>query len=304
MVVDLVEATMRDGLRLHGALHVPPVPASQETSARSLDAVLCLHGTGSNFYSSSLMAGLVPRLLQWPVNVLTVNTRGHDGINWARGMPERPLQGSALEIVDECRHDVAGWVAWLVNRGFQRIGLLGHSLGALKALYALAHEPQPDVRVVMALSPPRLSYEAFQQTPRGKAFLEEYELARAKVDAGQGDQLLSVRFPIPYVVTAQGYVDKYGPDERYNLLKFAAAVACPVLVTYGTAELNGIAFRGVPEELQGLPNRGGRLDVAVLAGADHQYAGMYAELEDRLRRWLYRVVGSTEVGDSRPPTDV
>ena len=50
------------------------------------------------------------------------------------------------------------------------------------------------------------------------------------VKAGQGDELFTSKFPFPLLITAAGYIDKYGPAERYNLLKFAAdlALPCPV----------------------------------------------------------------------------
>ena len=70
---------------------------------------------------------------------LVVNTRGHDGISSTNAPVGRRLQGAAYEIVDACCHDVAAWLAWLRERGYRRLGLLGHSLGAVKAIYSQAH---------------------------------------------------------------------------------------------------------------------------------------------------------------------
>ena len=50
MKVDFVRAIAHDGLHLDGALHVVDASATDAT----VDAVLCLHGAGSNFYSSLL----------------------------------------------------------------------------------------------------------------------------------------------------------------------------------------------------------------------------------------------------------
>ena len=61
--------------------------------------------------------------------------------------------GAAYEIVDECRHDVAAWVAWLRQRIGPRIGLVGHSMGAVKALYAAAYEADIEAAVIIAISP-------------------------------------------------------------------------------------------------------------------------------------------------------
>ena len=293
MIVDLVEATMPDGLRLHGALHAPPAVGFSRPPL-PIDAVVCLHGTGSNFYGSSLWAGLIPQMLEWGVPVLTVNTRGHDGISSSHGAPNRRLLGSAYELVDDCRFDVAGWVQWLAARGHSRIALLGHSLGAVKAVYALAHEPQPTVRCVLAISPPRLSYSYFKETVRGPGFLEEVARAEALVATGQEEALMDVRFPLPYSVTASGYLDKYGPAERYNVLKFVQRVTCPMFFAYGTVELQyGIAFQGMPDALEQVAAAGANLRVGVVAGGDHNYAGVCPELSSRLRSFV-RTLASTD----------
>lgn len=291
MLVDLVEATMPDGLRLHGALFAPV--SESAPAAPPVDAVMCLHGTGSNFYGSSLWSGLTPLLRTWGVAVLLVNTRGHDGISSSHGTPHRRLLGSAYEVVDECRHDVAGWVQFLEQRGLARVALLGHSLGAVKAVYALAHQPLPAVRCLLAVSPPRLACSYFRETARGPGFLEELGRAQALVDAGGPDTLMDVRFPLPYVVTAAGYIDKYGPAERYNVLKLVPRVSCPMLFTFGSVELQyGVAFQGLPDALLALRDAGADVRVGVIAGGDHQYAGVQGELAARLKSFV----------DKLPPT--
>lgn len=282
MRTDLVEAAMPDGLRLAGALYEAQPDASIDRLA--LDVVLALHGTGSNFYSSSLWAALVPVVTDWDVSVLAVNTRGHDNVSMARGDLSRRFQGSAYELVDECRLDVAGWLEFLARNGYRRIALLGHSLGAVKALYSQALEPHPSVVAIMALSPPRLSHSYFAASPRGPGFLDELRRAEELVAQGAGETLMEVRFPIPYLVTAAGYVDKYGPAERYNLLNYAGRVGCPMLVTYGSVELGqGIAFRDMPAAIEALPGSPARVE--VIAGADHLYRGCEAELAQRLWRF-------------------
>lgn len=283
MPLELVEAVMPDGLRLHGALHMPAQPAA----GRKPVAALLLHGTGGNFYSSSLWAGLIPKLLEWELAALAVNTRGHDGLSTCRGLPGQRFIGSAYEQVDQCRLDVAGWLAWLGSRGFERVVLVGHSLGAVKAIYSLAEASHPAVAAVVALSPPRLSHEHFSAGPRGAGFLTEYARIAALVESGQGETLVEVRFPLPYIVTAAGYVDKYGPAARYDLLKLVQHVACPLLFTFGTVEVQqGMAFRGVPEALAELPGYRNRFDVRLVAGADHIYSGCQSELAAGIKSWL------------------
>ncbi|HUY89355.1 MAG TPA: hypothetical protein VMV10_11520 [Pirellulales bacterium] len=289
MIAELIRVAASDGLRLDGALFVPPADVSPQLG---FEAVICLHGTGGSFYSSSLFGALTPRFLKSGAAVLTVNTRGHDLVCAASGSASPRLQGAAFEIVDECRLDVAAWVGWLVERGYRRIGLAGHSLGAVKAIYSLAHDVERSLSNVvglLAISPPRLSYSHFCQGPSATEFQAELAAAEAHLREGRGETLMSIRFPLPYLVSAAGYVDKYGPAERYNVLDFAAAVRCPALYAFGAIELErNTAFRGLPELLGAQASQGADSKVAVIAGADHFYSGVHAELADRLEFWLRR----------------
>ena len=105
---------------------------------------------------------------------------------------------------------------------------------------------------------------------------------------------MEVQFPIPYVVTAAGYLDKYGPGERFNVLSYVGHLRLPTLFAFGSAEVqNHVAFRGLPEAIEAAvqapasPNP--LVEVAVIAGGDHVYSGVRSELMARLERWLMRL---------------
>jgi len=300
LLVDLVNVETDDSIRLDGALRVgddlsAPRDASAEQltadgAALGVDAVLLLHGAGGNFYSSTMMASLASRLVERGVAALVANTRGHDGISTTTAPIGRRVHGAAYENVDACRHDVTAWLRWLAGRGYRRLGLLGHSLGAVKAIYSQAHEAHANVAWLAALSPPCLAHSRFLTDPRGADFIADYNNAKRLIEAGRGQALLEIRFPMPYVISADSYVDKYGPEERYSLLKYIGRVACPIVVTYGSAELpTSAAFRDMPELLPAAaPN--GRLQMALVAGADHFYTAMHADLWARLEAALRRVL--------------
>jgi len=286
---ELIHVTTSDGLRLDGALHAKA--AHDQPPELGIDAFLLLHGTGGNFYGSSLFASFIPRCLEWGAAALAVNTRGHDLAYAASTTAGRRMFGAAYEVVDQCRFDLAAWIALLTKRGYGRIAVVGHSLGAVKAVYSLAQESPPAVAALIAISPPRLSHGHFLKSQ--DAVLFQQELAAAEVHVGEGlaDTLMSVGFPLPYLVTAAGYVDKYGPAERYNLLKYVDQLEVPSLFTFGTIELRqNPAFAGLPERLEQYARRGARLQIAVITGADHFYTGVHSELLGRIEFWLRRTV--------------
>jgi pimeloyl-ACP methyl ester carboxylesterase len=278
MLVDLTHTTTRDGVRLDGAFQAAAKPHA------AFDAAVCVHGTGSNFYSSTLFDAFAERLLSLGISVLRVNTRGHDLMSTASTTRGGRRLGAAYEVLDDCRHDLAAWVAWLKDQQRSRIVLIGHSSGAVKCLYSQAHEPDDAVRAVVAVSPPRLSHGWFAQSDKAAAFLNTYQQAQALVAAGEPDALLDVTLPLPFVATAAGYVEKYGPDERYNYLTFLGRVRCPVLVTLGDKEVEGnVAFRGAPAMIAEVAPRA---RVASVAGADHFYTGVREALLAHLEAWL------------------
>jgi dienelactone hydrolase len=284
MLVDLVQTTTRDGLRLDGAYRAPPASSSP---AVDVDGFCLVHGTGGSFYSSTLFDAVAERLLQMGCAVLRINTRGHDGISTASTPSGGRRLGAAYEIVDDCRHDLAAWLDWLRQRAGPRVGLIGHSSGAVKCLYALAQEPALGACCAVAISPPRLSHSWFLASPEADLFRETWELAQRHVQSGQSGTLLEVKLPLPLVITAEGYVEKYGPDERYNYLRFIQQVGCPVLVTLGGLEVVGnMAFRDAPRALAELRRQHGRPAVETISGADHFYGNGRPELLARMEAWL------------------
>jgi pimeloyl-ACP methyl ester carboxylesterase len=289
--VELVHTFADDGLRLDGAVYSPA--AGVETSF-GIDGLLVLHGTGSNFYASRFLAFIAERAVGWGTACLVANTRGHDQVTTALvknpdGSTGSRRIGSAYEKVDECRLDVRAWLQVMSSRGLSRLAILGHSLGAVKTLYAAANETLAGVQALVAVSPPRLSYSHFAASVRGPGFLAELAEAEKLIAAGKPEAIMDIHFPLPYLITAAGYVDKYGRDERYNVLNLVDRLSVPTLFTFGGAEIQqGIAFRGTVEALEEKKSAGANLTTAVIAAGDHHYTGVQGDLLNTIERWLKR----------------
>ncbi len=289
MFAELVRAVTRDGCTLDGALQRPE---SILTRLLRLDAVLLIHGTGGNFYSSTFFELLATRLVERGVASLRANTRGHDGVSTLVTAKGGVRLGAAYELVDDCRRDLAAWVGWLQQNVGPRIALLGHSLGAVKCLYAAAHEAGLAADAVVAVSPPRLSYSWFCQSARADEFLDTYRRAEDLCGQGRPETLMEVKLPLPFLITASGYREKYGPDERYNYLRFLTSVPCPVLTLFGGIEIeNNMAFQAAPDEVRRIGGKKQDLDVDIVAGADHFYTGVREEAWKRVESWLDRRFG-------------
>lgn len=282
MLVDLVRTTTPDGMRLDGALH-----AASGAPASAFDLAICLHGVQSNFYSSALIEALVPALTALGMAVVRVNTRGHDSVATASSKTGRSWQGAAFEVIDECRLDVLGWLTWAQQHGFARVLLLGHSLGALKCLYVAAHETLASVAAVAAISPPRLSYDRFVEGPANDRFFESLVVAEDMLDQYGPDALFQAKFPFPLFITAGGYLDKYGPGERYNLLRFLEWIDRPTLMVFAGEELESSpAFIDIRKDIAALELPHERFRVVAIDDADHHYSRQHAALGGAIVEWL------------------
>ena len=101
--------------------------------------------------------------------------------------------------------DWDAWITYGTSLGYGRIGLWGHSLGAVKTIYYLA--ATRDDRVVAAVdsSPPRQSYETYlAQPPEERAmYVRDYEAAKQAVDEGDSERLITTEYRRRTVFTAR-----------------------------------------------------------------------------------------------------
>jgi pimeloyl-ACP methyl ester carboxylesterase len=287
MMVDLVNVTTRDGIRLDGAWRKPhPEHASQ----LGVDVVIFHHGVGGNFYGPGMFDQYSDALLDRGCAVLRVNNRGHDPVSRAMSGEGATWLGAAYENMDDCRQDWEAWVDFARAAGYQRIGLWGHSLGATKSIYYMATQRDPRVTCVVAGSPPRFSYAAFAALEEGEAFKQVVSLAQQHLGRGHPETLIDTLYPIPLLVTAEVFMQKYGPEEKYDILKHIPHVQSPLLIMVGTAEAQTMmAFQGLPPLLEKLAGAMDHVTFAAVPGADHAYTHQRDYVWGVVSRWLEEV---------------
>lgn len=284
---ELCRAVTPDGLPLEGISLPPAKPAPD----RFVSAFLLVHGTGSHFYAAGVLERFSEQASRAGFAVLRINTRGHDLITRIKGRHF----GSAYETVSDCRLDLAAWIPFLLEGGHNRIGLVGHSMGAVKAIYAQALDRHPAVRCVIALSPPRFCHARLMENPAFGEFRDDYERAKDLVEQGNPQQLMTVRQPLPLLLTAEGFLAKYGPHDDYDYFKYLPRLSCPGLILIGTKSVQASpAFAGVPEELHDLLAKHPESPVTyeLIEGADTAYSEHSEEPFLRANRWLKTLTNS------------
>ena len=287
MFGELVTAVTSDTVRLQGffcqSRDAPRVSAAKG----SVDAALLVHGLGGNFYSSRLLMHVSESLLGLGVSVLLINTRGHDMVNTLPWGGRAQTVGAAFENVDHCRFDLSAWTEFLFERGLTNVMLVGHSLGAIKSLYAHTHVPELRIQSIIGLSATRLSYRKLIDSPEGQPLRETIQRCTSLVEAGQGTAPIAVTFPFPTWMTPQCYLDKYGPAERFNWMHFIDRIRVPTLLLFGARELqDNPVFTGLQDELDQLQQRWLPLTIDIIPDADHFYTSRFSEVDQSLVSWL------------------
>lgn len=289
MIGELVQTTTADFVSLHGIYRRSDARLATSPESGSVDGAVLLHGLGGNFYSSRMLLHFAGTLSDLGVSVVVANTRGHDMINTSTWAGRSTSVGAAFENVADATADVSAWAEFMVQNGHRDVLILGHSLGAIKALYAQAYGPHPKVRSIIALSATRLSYTKLMATPRGELFRETIERCRDLIEQDRGGDPILVPFPFPTWMTPQAYLDKYGPAETFNWINFIDKVDVPTMMLFGQKELDdGPAFVGLRPELDELRKGWNPLTIEEVEGADHFYTSRFDAVDERLVRWLTR----------------
>ena len=284
-LVELVSVETSDGVRLDGTLRMP---RAELPPSLPIDLAILHHGTGGNFYGPGVLAQMQDRLVESGYPVLRVNSRGHD---IAHNTPKGRM-GAAYEIVDESRFDWRAWLDFAEARGFQRILLWGHSLGALKTIYYLAKVHDARVGAVIASSPPRFSYSGYLAKQGAEKFRRDFQAAQKLIEAGEPDGVIDASLPMEVLQSARVYLDKYGPEDRYDILGLLPGVKIPVLVTIGSLEgsIPGVhlhfAFDGLAGQIAELAAGSENVSFEPIPGAEHSHAGKYDELWSVVWQWL------------------
>jgi hypothetical protein len=276
---ELIQTTAADGLRLDGFL----LPSAVNTTR----CAVIMHGVGSNFYASSLLRHLAQVVSDRWGAALLVNSRGHDSVSHARTRGGVARGGAAFEDVGDGVLDVAAWTEWMQQRGFQTRAGIGHSLGAIKLLMAMASPTPPQLDLVVAVSPPRLHHPTLLGHRRSDVYQQALRAAGEAIEQGNSDQLLSVRFPFPMLIAPRVYLDKYGPQSRYDWAAWLPHLRVPHALIYGGAELSHgpPGLQGVDQVARSIESQSPRTQW-VVPDADHAFETGREELGRTVVDWL------------------
>ena len=257
-----------------------------------------MHGNTSRFYDYPYLL-LGRELARRGYPFLTVNTHGHDVISVVWGPEgESTPGGASWERFSEVPLDMAAWIGYAVERGYERVVLAGHSYGANKVVYhATQQHDDPHMAGLIAASP-----DIKWSAPPERVQIAEALEAEGKLDSymphlGENPTWysMSVRTFLNRARIAQHVFSSETQMPYINRLRV------PVLAFYGTEEA-WLGSRADLEQLKlGAPDVP-RFDIAMIEGGDHVYWGKHVEAAELIAGWVASLNRQAEVVETLPFT--
>jgi dienelactone hydrolase len=286
---ELVHARTDDGIVDAGALFSP------DAAAKKRIAVIWIHGSGVNFSYPSYV-NVARELARRGLTTIVGNTRMHDLGNIEAFRESGSIRGGSYwgKTTDQVR-DLAAWVQFAQDRGFNRVVLVGHSAGATAVqLYAARRQDPRVVGLVLASG-------RFRPAPG--PIVDSTRLARAEqlVADGRGEEPVPPTDPTAKRPTTSAatlvdlasmgveLTDFYGVQTPNPPV---ARVRVPILAWFGTEDDVGTAadLELLERTLQRAPGGPKRVSTAMLPGATHMLDGREAEAAQALAEWVDKVV--------------
>ena len=262
MLAELIQLHTSDGL-IHSGAFYPP-----RGVARGIGVVF-VHGMTGSFVGEieSVVPGLVAKA---GYACLAANNRGYG------------YKGAATETFAGCLADIGAMLDFMAERGTERIALIGHSKGGVKAAYYLSQTKDARLTALGLLSPAENVHgvPVWMAASMGRSDVESLaQEAEMLVNEGRGDKIYILP-DWPYFISARTLWDHYNVRED-DVLPLALSFDLPLLAVCGELEtdwcLPVTALYEAPP-----PNA----RVEVIPGADHVYAGREAVLAQVIVEWL------------------
>ena len=279
MLVELVSLLNDDGLRLDGAFYPPTESADR---AGPVDAMLLIHGSRGNFYDGATKS-MAEDLSAQGYACLPLNTNAHDTAWYNPG--SREFKGNAFEVLAETCIDLRAGINHLTERGYRSIGLLGHSMGAVRVAYYAATQDDGRVATVVPVSPVRLSYSYFMESEDAEEFADNIEIARRLIARGEPEGVFRVGYPIPQLFSPASFLDKHGPEEKYNLINHAHGIRVPMLTLNGSLETHS-RLRDMAQDLAVAAVNSPKAETLMVEGGEHSLVNRTTEASDAVLKWL------------------
>jgi pimeloyl-ACP methyl ester carboxylesterase len=221
----------------------------------------------------------------------------HDIGNVAGYRDGKRLRGGGYwGVQSQAVRDIAAWIDFAGERGFDQVILVGHSAGwALVRAYQGENQDRRVVGVVLASGAVKGYTPPSDPGQRAEATDHHAEATRLVAD-GRGDDLLRLpNRPFPSFVSAATFLDDASTPAEYGDFfgektpnPAVSRIRCPLLAFFGTRESEigtETDLELIKTCIQRLPSGPRSVDTVMIGGADHMYAGQEEQVARTIATW-------------------
>lgn len=176
----------------------------------------------------------------------------------------RYVQSYAFSRFDDAVNDVRAAMDMLQVRGFSRVVLSGHGLGALLAARYMAESADGRVKAVVSYAPSADLAEAWRAQMGEQKYWDTVDAASKAVTAGGRGAFIDLGDGL--IFTPASFLDWYGPTAKTSLTANMAGIDRPLFFAAGERDasvpkgrlerLKAVAFLARQTELKYYPNAG------------------------------------------------
>lgn len=283
-----------DGIELCGLLHEP--------EEKNKEIVIAVHGMQSNCLKKrdDIIAG---KLTQEEISYFCFSNRGHDLVSSINkninGKKSKVLLGTSLENIEDSYFDIKAAIETMLDLGYTKIHLQGHSLGCTKIVYTynkMKKENDLDllerIKSIILLSmvdiPNALRF--FFDKDKEKLI----EIMEREIEKGNGNILVSLPGAI-LPMSPNTFLKYMKNNESINFARFSDRhyefnelneINVPLFMRWGN--INELIMQSVDELVKNLNKKikNDKLDINFIDGATHNYSGKEKILANQIFEFI------------------
>lgn len=283
-----------DGVELCGLLHKP------ENNGKEI--VIAVHGMQSNCLKKrdDIIAN---KLTGKNISYFCFSNRGHDLVNVLNknieGKKNKINCGTSLENIEDSYYDIKSAIKVMLNLGYTKIHLQGHSLGCTKIVYTYNKmKKENDLKILEKIESVILL--SMVDIPKAIQFFfnedKEKLISFMEIEAnkGNGNSLISAPGAIlpmspntflKYMKNNENINFARFTDENYNF-KELNEIEVPLFMRWGNN--NELILQKAEELVEKLKEKikNEKLDISYIDGATHNYNGKEEILADQILKFI------------------
>jgi len=294
--LDLIYTETTDHLQLPGAYYIP--------ESKTDICLLMVHGMSGNILENYAFNVLGKTAAQAGIAAIYSHNRGYNHINdisllnttTPNGGYQTVRLGVQNERFKDCLLDIEAWLSQAHDLGYQRIILLGHSLGGPKVVHYMYLKTPPEIIGVVLASPGDMVGNIQKYQPNYQEIISQ---AQALIAKGQPGQILPDLIWDYYHLSAQTFLDFFtdgGPADNLPILRNPtdfpelACITQPILCLFG--ENDDSVNKSITEDLAILNSKAvgtKSFTKAIIPGANHTYDRAETEFAQVVVDWIRNI---------------